>query len=109
MVSGVVSDAERAKRGHSSPEGGDALRINQLHVDGRVNINTLGLVASAALARMLAITLDFLPSTCLTGTPNPLALVHCGERAEYFCNRPRRVRGELGKKMFYGGARKRQF
>jgi hypothetical protein len=29
---------------------------------------------------MLAITLDFLPSTYLTGAPNPLTFVHCAER-----------------------------
>lgn len=59
----------------------------------RFSINALGLDASAAEARVLAVAFDLLATTCLTSTPNSLSLIHGG---------PSRIEGSWRRQSFLG-------
>lgn len=52
------------------------LRIEKPGIAARIGIDALRTVATAALARLLPVALDFFLAACLAGTPNSLAFIH---------------------------------
>lgn len=60
----------------SEEQRGYALGIEKPGVAAKICIDTLRIVATAALARVFPIALDFPLAACLARTPNSLTFIH---------------------------------